>query len=122
VPNFKSFLVAEAERKPVRRCDEFQQHGDTSCHQVHPPLQGKAPKEIQAILTKTFGEHAPSYATIKNRVAQFKPGDFSTCEAPRPGRPKTGTTPKSIDQLQELILEDHWISAKSIAEQLGISC
>jgi len=54
-------------------------------------------------------------------VAQFKRGDFSTCDAPRPGRPKTVTTPQIIDQIHELILEDHRISAKSIAEQLGIS-
>ena len=60
-------------------------------------LQGKAPKEIHAILTETLGEHAPSYATVKNWVAQFKRGDFSTCDAPRPGRPKTVTTPDSID-------------------------
>jgi len=32
-------------------------------------LQGKAWKEINAILTETLGEHAPSYATIKNWVA-----------------------------------------------------
>jgi len=84
-------------------------------------LQGKAPKESHAILTETFGEHAPSYATIKNQVAQFKCGDFSTCDAPHPGRPKTVTTPEIIDQIHELILEDHRISAKTIAEQLGIS-
>jgi len=48
-------------------------------------LQGKAPKEIHAILKETLGEHAPSYATIKNWVAQFKRGDISTCDAPRPG-------------------------------------
>jgi len=84
-------------------------------------LQGKAPKEINAILTETFGEHAPSYATVKNWVTQFKHGDFSTCDAPRPGRPKTVTTPEIIDQIHQLILEDRWISAKSIAEQLGIS-
>jgi len=53
-------------------------------------------------------------------VAQFKRGDFSTCDAPRPGRPKTVTTPEIIDQIHELILEDRRISAKSIAEQLGI--
>ena len=35
-------------------------------------LQGKAPKEIHAILIETLGKHAPSYATVKNRVAQFK--------------------------------------------------
>ena len=48
------------------------------------PLQGKAPKEIHAILTETLGEHAPSCATVKNWVAQFTRGDFSTCDAPRP--------------------------------------
>jgi len=31
------------------------------------------------------------------------------------------TTPEIIDQIHELILEDHWISAKSLVEQLGIS-
>jgi hypothetical protein len=37
-------------------------------------LQGKAPKEIHAILRETLGEHAPSYATAKTWVAQFKRG------------------------------------------------
>jgi len=50
-----------------------------------PPLQGKAPKEIHAILTETLGGHAPSYATVKNWAAQFKRGDFSTRDVPRPG-------------------------------------
>jgi len=54
-------------------------------------------------------------------VAQFKRGDFSPCEAPRPGRPKTVTTPEIIDQIDGLILEDCQISAKSVGEQLGIS-
>jgi len=69
-------------------------------------LQGKVPKEIHAILIETLEEHAPLYATIKNWVAQFKHGDFSTCDAPRPGRPKTVTTPEIIDQIHELILEE----------------
>jgi len=84
-------------------------------------LQGKAPKEIHVILTETLGEHAPLYATVKNWVAQLKHGDFSTCDVPRPGQPKTVTTPEIIDQIHELILEHCWILAKSIAEQLGIS-
>jgi len=121
VLNCKSFLVTEAERKHVRRLARFQQHRDTSCHQVLFLLQGKAPEEIHAILTETLGEQAPSYATVKNWVAQFKRGDFSTCIAPRPGRPKTVTTEEIIDQIHELILEDRRISAKSMAEQLGTS-
>ena len=54
-------------------------------------------------------------------MAKFKRSDFSTYDAPRPGRPKTVTIPEIIDQIHELILEDRQISAKSIAEQLGIS-
>ena len=83
-------------------------------------MQGKAPKEFHAILTEILGEHAPPYDTVKNWVAQFKRGDFSTCDAPRPGRPKTVTTPEIIDQIHGIILDDRRISAKSIAEQLGI--
>ena len=40
-------------------------------------LQGKAPKETHAILTETLGEHASSYATVKNWVVQFKRDDSS---------------------------------------------
>jgi len=54
-------------------------------------------------------------------VAQFKRDDFSTCDVPRPERPATATNPEIIDQIHELFLEDHRISAKLIAEQLGIS-
>jgi hypothetical protein len=53
-------------------------------------MQGNALKKIHTILTETLAKHAPSYATVKNWVAQFKCGDFSTCDAPPP----------------ELILED----------------
>ena len=120
MPNCKSFLVTDAERKHVRRRARFQQHRDASCHQVV-FLQGKALKEIHAILTETLGKHAPSYTTVKNWVTQFKRGDFSTCVAPRPGRNITETTPEIIRQIHELILEDGQISAKSIVEQVGIS-
>jgi len=63
-------------------------------------MQGKVPKEIHAILAETLGEHAPSHATVKNWVAQFKHGDFSTYDAPLPGRPKTVTTLEITDQIQ----------------------
>ena len=104
----------------VRRRAPFQQHRDASSHQV-PPLLCKAPKEIHAILTETLGESTPSHATVRNWVAQFKRGNVSTYHVPLPGRPKTVTSPEIIDEIHELILEHRRISAKSIAEQLGIS-
>jgi len=76
VPNCKSSLLTEVERKHVRRRARSLQQGGASCHQDFFFLQGKAPKEIHAILKETLGEHAPSYATFKNWVAQFKRADF----------------------------------------------
>ena len=85
------------------------------------PLQGKVPKEIHSILRETLGKHAPSYATVKNWVARFKHGDFSTCDAPRSERPNRVTTPEIMVQIHELILVNTRISAKSVSEHLGIS-
>jgi len=59
--------------------------------------------------------------TVKNWVVQFKRGDFSTCDAPRPGRPKRVTTPWDYYSNSRANLGRPRISAKSIAEQLGIS-
>jgi transposase len=95
VPNCKIFLVTEKERKHTRRRARFQQHRDAVCQNFY-FLQGKTPKEIHAILIETLGERAPSYVTVKNWMAQFKRGDFSTCDARRPGRPKTVTTPELV--------------------------
>jgi len=88
MPNCKSFLVTDVEKGACQGRARFQQNGDASCHHgvPPPPLQGKAPKEIHAIVTETIGEHVPFNAIVKNWVAQFKCGDFSTCDATRPGR------------------------------------
>ena len=109
MPNCKSFLVTKAGRKHVRRRARFnniETRAIIKFFLLFFPLRGKAPNEIHAILTETLGEHVPSYATVKNWVAQFKRGNFSTCDAPRPGRPKTVTTPEIIDQIHNLILEN----------------
>ena len=66
-------------------------------------LQGKASKVNHAILTETLEEYTPSCATVKNWAAPFKRGNFSTCGAPRLGRPKTVTTLEIIEQIHELI-------------------
>jgi len=102
VPNFKSFLFTKAERKHVS--DEHHFNKETRAVIIFFFLQGKAPKEIHAILKESLGKNSPSYTTVKNGVAQFKRGDFSTCVSPRPGRPKTVTTPEIIDQIHELFL------------------
>jgi hypothetical protein len=70
-------------------------------------VEGKAPKEIHAILAETLREGALLYAAVKNWVAQFKCGDFSTYDAPHPVQHRTVTTLEIVDKIHELILEDH---------------
>jgi hypothetical protein len=55
------------------------------------------------MLILTSGEHTPWYAQVKNRVVQFKRGDFSACDASCPGRHKTVITPEIISQIHDLI-------------------
>jgi len=40
----------------------FQQHRDLNCRQVPPPLQGKGPKEIHAVLIETLACFLPGRA------------------------------------------------------------
>jgi len=72
VANCKSFLVTEAERSMLGDARDFNNIETRAVIRSPPPLQGRAQKEIHAILTETLGEHAPSYATVRNWVAQFK--------------------------------------------------
>jgi len=51
------------------------------------------------------------YGTVKNWVAQFKRGDFSTCVAPRPKRFQKVSTLEIIDQIHDVIFENRQISA-----------
>jgi len=104
VPNCKSFLVTEAERKHVRRRARFQ-HRDASCQvffSARPDAEGNS-RHSERNITETC-----TIICHRQKLA-------------RTGRHKTVTTPKIFDQIHELILEDRRISAKSIVEQQGIS-
>jgi hypothetical protein len=65
-------------------------------------------KEIHATLIETLGEHAPSYATVRNWVGPvlneviFPPVMCLLLDEPKQ------LPPEIIDQIHELILEDHW--------------
>jgi hypothetical protein len=119
LPNCKFLLVAEDERKHVRGRARFQQHRDGSCHKFFSARQG------HKINSRHSDRNVRGTCTIvchrQKLRGPVKCGDFSTCVAPRHGRPKTATTPDIIDQIHNLILEDRQSLAKSIAEQLGIS-
>ena len=84
-------------------------------------LQKKTPQEIHDCMMQTLADKCPSYSTVKKWCANFRRGDFDTDDATRSGRPSTVTTPAIVDEVHDLILSDRRISAKKVAETLGIS-
>lgn len=84
-------------------------------------LQGKSAKDIHGDMLQTLGDQCPSYSTVKNWVAKFKTGHFSTNDEEHPGRPRVVVVPEIVDAVHKLIPENHRISAKAIADIMGIS-
>ncbi|XP_029642711.1 protein GVQW3-like [Octopus sinensis] len=84
-------------------------------------LKGMTPSEIHEDMARTLTDNAPSYATVKRWVYEFKRGRVSMEDDPRPGRPPTVTVKDNLDLALGMIMQDHQISCRQIAERLGIS-
>ena len=85
-------------------------------------LKGMTPAEIHEMgMMDTLGEHAPSYATVKRWVNEFKRGRNNVEDEPRSGRPLTATTPDNIDLVLEIVMEDRRTSTYHIAKRLRTS-
>jgi histone-lysine N-methyltransferase SETMAR len=84
-------------------------------------LKVKSAKEIYDDMSVTSGEKSPSYSTVKNWVAPFKTGNFSTEDEDRTGRPLVITVPEDVDAIHSMILAGRTISTKKIADTLEIS-
>ncbi|XP_026314672.1 histone-lysine N-methyltransferase SETMAR-like [Hyposmocoma kahamanoa] len=84
-------------------------------------LKGLTPKAIHEDMSATLGESAPSYATIKNWVAEFKRGRETIQDEPRSGRPSTASTDENKEKICDLILSDRRLTVEEIAKTIGIS-
>jgi histone-lysine N-methyltransferase SETMAR len=82
--------------------------------------EGVMSKEIHSKFIKVYGESSPSFSTIKKWAAEFKRGRTSLEDDPRGGRPKTATTPKIIEQVHNMVLDDRRMEVREIAETIGI--
>ena len=63
------FLLQRLNGRPSSDARNFSNMDTRAVIKYYPAR--KAPKEIHAILTETLGEHAPSYASVKNWMTQF---------------------------------------------------
>jgi histone-lysine N-methyltransferase SETMAR len=83
-------------------------------------VKGLTPKEIHSKFIKVYMDSSPSFSTIKKWAAEFKRGRTSLENGPREGRPKSATTPESIEQVHDMLLDDRRMKVREIAETMGI--
>ena len=72
-------------------------------------------------LISTFGDEAPSYATVKRWYNDFIRGRHSLTDEFRKGRPKSVVGPENINAVQKLIMQDRHVTYCEIETTLGIS-
>ena len=83
--------------------------------------KGLTPKDVHNDMVATLGKDAPSYATVKRWVAEFKRGRQSLEDDPRPGRPVTVATPKMVNKVHDIVMTDRRVTERYIASTVGIS-
>ncbi|CAK1596584.1 unnamed protein product [Parnassius mnemosyne] len=84
-------------------------------------MKGMKGKDIYDELNNVLGDCAPSYATVKNWVAEFKRGRTCVKDETRPGRPKSVTTPEMVVKVHDMGLADRRLKLSEIADTIGIS-
>ena len=84
-------------------------------------LKGETPKNIYESMMEVYGDNCPSYTTVKDWIRGVRLGRRSIEDEPRSGCPETATTPKSIEPVEKLIIEDRQITLKMIVHIVGIS-
>ena len=83
--------------------------------------KGLKPKDIDSDMVATLGKNAPSYATVKRWVAEFKCGRQSLEDDPHPGRPVTVATPEMVNKVHDIVMTDRRVTERYIASTVGIS-
>ncbi|GFW85952.1 histone-lysine N-methyltransferase SETMAR [Trichonephila clavipes] len=64
---------------------------------------------------------SPSFITVKCWAVEFKCGLKSLGDDERSGRPNTATTDENITKVHQMVLDDHRIKVREIAEVMNMS-
>ncbi|XP_018309051.1 uncharacterized protein [Mycetomoellerius zeteki] len=78
-------------------------------------LKGNTSTQIKAELDAVYGDSAPSFATVKRWVAEFKRDRTSLADDERSGQPTTATT-DNIEEIHQMIMDNRRIKIREIAE------
>ena len=84
-------------------------------------LEGKSRSEIKERLDAVYGDSSPSMATVKNWFKEFQRGRTSIFDKPHPGVPKSAITDDNVKKIHDLVLVNHRLKVREIAETIGIA-
>ena len=73
------------------------------------------------ILTKACGESAISNKRVYEWYKRFQDGREDVEDDESPGRPSTSTTNENVEKLKEMVMNDHRITIREVANDVGIS-
>lgn len=77
-----------------------------------------APKDIHPTLTKAYRDQLPP--AVRKWAAEFKGRRTSLEDGPHEGRPKNTITPKIIEKVYDIVLDDVRVKMFETAEAVGI--
>ena len=83
--------------------------------------EGANAKEIHRRMADVYGDSSPKYSTVAKWSAEFKHGQYSLEDDPRPGRPADVISQAMIDRVERLVLNNCRIKVAELASECGIS-
>ena len=72
-------------------------------------------------IQRVFSDDAMGITQIKEWFSQFIGGRTSVERDARSGRPSTSRKDKLIGQVRTLVMQDHYVTVRELAEEVGIS-
>jgi len=71
-------------------------------------------------IQRVFGDDALGFTQIKEWYIRFKDGRTSVDSDARSDRPSTSRNAELIDQVRTLVMQDHRVTVRELAEEVGI--
>jgi hypothetical protein len=83
--------------------------------------RGKTASETHEMFKPAFGDNVMGRKRTFEWFCLFKHGESSVEDSERSGRPSTGRTDKSVENVHKIFNEDRWNTITEIAGRLGLS-
>ena len=84
-------------------------------------MRGKNLSETKAKFDKYYSDSAPSYGMVQMWFTEFRSGRTNTETIPSPGRSNEITTPKMINEIHDIVLNNPKVKVREIGGIVSIS-